>query len=571
MTATLADLRAEVEASIERDREGVDIADEAAFLAGSLRAFVHAAAPVVLPRPLVRTWHVDALSEHVQAAYEREIPRLVVTIQPGSMKSTILSVMGPAWRWTHKPEERFVTASYKDTLANRDARKSRELILSRWYQARWGGAFTLARDENLKQRYSNDRNGHRVATHVNGGTGDRGGVLSLDDPHNAQDARTQEKARLEAAVEWWANTWVSRMDDLVDDLGAMIVIGQRIDEADLIGHLLAGGDWTHLCLPTEYEVSHPLIVGGSYPAEVELPSGRSIAGDPRTEPGELLAPAVQTADMLAAKVRKEGITAHVWAGQYQQRPAPREGKLLKVADWRYYDPELSFYRRSSEFGPEQVAELTSRVGEFDYIGHFWDTSVKDTEHSDFASGGVWGCADAMRYCLRLYHERAALNATIEGMLELSAWALALWPHLAHFVVIENTANGPDAAKAIRRRVQGVVTSPATGTKWARASAAEPALVGHNCVLPGYPTEEGDGYDPRTPRDVQEFVVELAAFNNGTHDDQVDMWSSMVNWTRGREGGAEMSVPEGIAQPQRFLTPSPVTDPRATRVRPALRG
>ena len=151
------------------------------------------------------------------------------------------------------------------------------------------------------------------------------------------------------------------------------------------------------------------------------------------------------------------------------------------------------------------------------------------------------------------------------------WAHALWPDLGHFIVVENSANGPDAVKRLRRSVTGLTLSNAVGTKWTRASAAEPALVGHNCVLPGWANEAGDSYDETTPMDVQEFVEELAAFNSGSHDDQVDMWSSMVNWTEGRIGHAEMSVPEGQVQPERFLRPSPVVDPRATRVRPALRG
>lgn len=437
-----------------------------------------------------------------------------------------------------------------------------------WFQARWGDSFAFAGDENLKTRYSNDRMGHRVRTHVLGGTGERGTVLQLDDPHNAQEAHSD--TQLKAAKDWWGETWASRLDDSVGARGVKIVIGQRIHEDDLIGHLLGVGGWHHLCLPTEWEPAHPLILDGHYPAELELPSGKTIPGDPRTEPGELLMPTVQTPEMLAKKRKEDGVTAHVYAGQYQQRPAPREGKLLKRADWRYYDPELSFYRRAGEFGPDEAAELASAIGEFDYIGHFWDTSVKDTKKSDYASGGVWGVIDAMRYCLRLYHERAALNATIEGMLELNAWALSLWPHLGHFIVIENAATGPDAAKAIRKKVQGVTTSPAVGTKWARASAAEPALVGHNCVLPGYAALEGDTYDERTPLDVQEFVEELAAFDTGSHDDQVDMWSSMVNWTRMREGGAEMSVPEGQVEAPRFHESSPVVDPRALRVRPTMR-
>gem|GEM_PF-1271261 len=567
---TLAELRAEVYSSIDRDREGIDLDAEAARYSGSLREFIPAAWPhAAMPRKFVSTWHVDSIAEHYQAAMEREITRLLITIQPGGLKSSIFSVFGPAWWWTRKPAERILSSSYKDRLAERDTRYSRNLMQTRWFRSHWN-EWDFSGDENLKTRYSNTAGGHRIALHVGGGTGERGGVLQLDDPHNAQDARSQEKVKLEAAVEWWSNTWASRLDDLEGDPGVMLVIGQRIDETDLIGHLLEIGGWHHLCLPTEYEVSHPLIVGGSYPATVELPSGKVIKGDPRDEVGELLMPKVQTPSMLAAKRKSDGVTAHVYAGQYQQRPAPREGKLLKRADWLYYDPELSFYRRASEFGPKQVAELTSRFGEFDYIGHFWDTSVKDTEHSDYASGGVWGVVGSMRYLLRLYHERAALNATIEGMRELSVWAHSLWGDLGHFIVVENSANGPDAVKRLRKSVTGLTLSNAVGTKWTRASAAEPALVGHNCVLPGWPNEAGESYDETTPMDVQEFVEELAAFNSGSHDDQVDMWSSMVNWTEGRMGGAEMSVPEGQVQPERFLHPGPAIDPRATRVRPAIR-
>lgn len=562
---TLREFGAEVDSTLRRKEEGIELSEEAEQLAGSLYDFTVAAWDIIMPRPLSPTWHVRTLCEHIQAAYEREIPRLAVTIQPGALKSTILSVMAPAWRWTHKPEERLLTASWGLHLSQRDAVRSRTLIASRWYQARWHVA--LAKDENLKTRYSNDQAGHRVATYVGGGTGDRGAVLQLDDPHNAQEASSETKADLEAAVEWWSTTWRSRMDDLVDDPGVIIVIGQRIHQDDLIGHVLASGDWTHLCLPTLLERKHP-VLRGRYPKTVRLPSGKVIQGDPRTEEAELLQPTVQTREMLDDMVSEDGLTAHVFAGQFQQRPAPREGKLLKRADWRYYDPMLSFYRqRDGAFGPDEVAELASRAGAFTMIVHSWDTSVKDRKHSDFVGGGVWGCVGAQRFLLRLYHERAALNATIEAMTELSRWALALWPEIAHFVVIENSANGPEAAQTIRKGIQGVVLAQAKGSKWERAEAAEPALVGHNCFLPGYPNDQGDTYDPRTPQAVQEFVEELAAFDQGAHDDQVDQWSSMVNWTRKRSGTATISTPSGQTNPPRFLTPQ---GPQATRLRPGMR-
>lgn len=563
---TIAELRAEIDSSVERELEGETLAEEAAELEGSLRLFVRTAWPIVMPRPMLYTWHIDAICDHVQACYDRLLPRLAITIQPGALKSSIVSVFAPAWQWTRKPAERIVSASHTHALANRDARKSRELMTSLWFQARWGHLFDFTKDENLKQRYSNDRNGHRVTTHVGGGTGDRGAILSLDDPHNAQDATSTEMTKLQVAVEWMSGTWVSRMDDLVDDPGAMVVIGQRIHESDLIGHILNSGHWQHLSLPTRYMRKNPVLGGRGYPAKVRI-GGRVLQGDPRKVEGELLQPDVQTAEMLREKVEDDQLTAHVFASQYQQLPAPREGKLLKRGDWRYYNPELSFYS-SGRFGPEQARALASSVGTFDYLVHSWDTSVKDRAHSDYVSGGVWGAVAAQRFLLRLYHEQAGLNETVEAMISLYEWSLDLWPELAVFVVIEAQSNGKDAAAEIQSRVQGVVVAGAVGSKWVRAEAAEPALVGHNCFLPGYAKPDGSGYDERTPIDVQEFIEETAAFDRGANDDQVDMWSSMVNWSRNR-GRATMSVPHGQAQPQRFLRPQ-IADPAPTRLRPTMR-
>jgi phage terminase large subunit-like protein len=552
----------EVDAALARREQNESLADEAERLSLSFREFVYAAWPVLGFRSLVPTWHIDALTDHYQAAIERWITRLIITIPPGYLKSTVFSVLGPAWAWTRRPGEQFVSASHSDDLATRDTRRSRAVMQSPWYQARWGDVFSFSSDENLKTRYSNDEGGHRIRTHVGGGTGDRGSVLQLDDPHNAQEAHSE--VMMQSAKAWWGETWASRLDDAVGDLGVKMVIGQRISEDDLIGHLLANdedaGRWTHLCLPLRWSRKHPFC----YPPE-KVVAGRKLQGDPRTKEDELLAPAYQ--DEARVADRLSDMSARTIAAQFQQLPAPSEGLLLKRANWRYYDRELTFYAERTVFGEAQVRELASRIGHFQLICNSWDTSVKDREHSDYVSGQTWGCIGAHRYLLRLYWARAGLNATIEAMLELAYWGQALWPHCPHYTVIENSANGPDAARTIRSKIQGVTVADAKGSKEVRADAASPALDGFNCYLPGYALADGSSYDPaRTPTEVQNFVEELAVFNGGTHDDQVDAWSSMILWTRDRSGGAVMSVPQGQATPPRHRG----EEHESTRLRPAMR-
>ena len=535
--ASYAEAIAEVDAALGRQERGERLSDEADRLSHDFYSFVVAAWPLLIPRPFIPTWHMRTLCEHLQAAYEREIIRLLVTIPPGYAKSSILSVFGPAWLWTFAPETKMMTASHHNGLSGRDARRSRLLILSEWYQQRWPVPF--AKDEAGVTRYSNVMHGARVATYVGGGTGDRGSILQIDDPHNAQEIHSE--AMLKAARDWHAETWTSRCDDAVDQRGVKIVIGQRLAETDLIGHLLAGEDeyddntYYHLCLPAEYEPKHPFV----YPAEVTLKSGRTLQGDPRTTEGELLAPTYMDHAILRERTRE--MTAQTKAAQYQQRPAPTEGNLLKRGLWRYFPPERSYYAPRGRMDAEGLPD-------FRMIVTSWDTSIKDRAKSDFVSGQVWAVPRARpadRWLLRLFHERAALNATIEAMLVLSAWVEENWPSVAHYIVIENSANGPDAIAEIKGRVQGVTSWAAVGTKEMRAEAAQPFLEGRNCYVPGYGNEEGTNYDARTPADVQEFIEELAVFPHGTNDDAVDGWSQMCNWSR-KHGvkAASGSVPKG---------------------------
>ncbi len=511
----------EVQAARRRKRDGQRLEEEAEQLSGSLLGFLRAGWHVLEPRPFVSGFHIEAICEHLEAARHGEIDRLLINIPPRHMKSLAVSVFWQPWRWTFEPDLKFLSGSHISPLSQRDAVKSRDVIMSRWFQARWPHV-QLKGDVNRVSRYENTATGYRIATHVGGGTGDGGDILILDDPHEASEA--QSDAKRSAVIAWHGNTWASRFND--PTTGVEVVVMQRLHQDDLSGHLIAQGGWTHLCLPAQYDRKHPFV----WPDDPRSTDNPPVDGIDQGD-DSLLWPArfpQKALDTLA-----KDMTAFVAAGQLQQLPAPREGAMLKRADWRYYTPRLSFYSETSVFGPDEALELAQQM-KFDRIVGAWDTSVKDRETSDYVSGQVWACAGANRYLLRLFHERVGLNGTIEAMVELKQWADRMWPNLPGFVIIEAAATGPDAAKEIRSRVQGVLEPiKAKGPKEMRAEAAGVALEGHNCYLPGWMDPDGSTYDARTPTDVQEFVEELAVFNNGSHDDQVDGWSLMVNWSRGR--------------------------------------
>ena len=123
-----------VDRALERAIEIKRLQEEAEHLADCLVDFVRAAWPALKPEDeYMHNWHIDAVCEHLDAVSRGEITRLQVWVPPVSMKTMIVSVLWPAWEWTHSPKTRYICASYSEPLAGIISSWSRSLITSDWY------------------------------------------------------------------------------------------------------------------------------------------------------------------------------------------------------------------------------------------------------------------------------------------------------------------------------------------------------------------------------------------------------------------------------------------------------
>jgi phage terminase large subunit-like protein len=219
-----------------------------------------------------------------------------------------------------------------------------------------------------------------------------------------------------------------------------------------------------------------------------------------------------------------------------------EGEILRREHWQWFDPDGSYWALG-----ETNVSLLPRL---ERIVHSWDTALKGKTSSDYVAGQTWGLVGPDRFLLRLWHGHAGLEATVTAMGELRGWAGELWPDVPQWVLIENTANGPEAITKMRTSIDGVVAVRADGDKVRRAMTASPALETGHCYLPGRKdAREGSrGYSSDTPAEVQALVEECAMFRGDLkhlYDDQVDAWSQMVNWTRlPQKTRASMGRPQG---------------------------
>jgi predicted phage terminase large subunit-like protein len=491
-----------VRAALERRRAEELIAQEAEACQANFRLFVEKAWPAIEPvTEFVPGWHIDAICDHLQAASEGKIDRLLINIPPRHMKSIAVSVLWPAWIWTSAPHTRFLTASYGANLAERDAVRSRDLLRHRWYRERWP-ELELKSDVNRTNRYENTHTGYRLATSVGGeATGEGGDVIIIDDPHKLEEAASDTaRARV---LDWHDGTLASRFND--PKTGVEIVVMQRVHERDLCGHLLERGGYTHLCLPARYEPAHPFV----WPH------------DPRRNEGELLWPAHIPEPELARIERTMGSFRS--AGQLQQRPAAAEGELLKRTWWQFYPPEYLHHND------------TGALPRFTRIVSSWDTAFEDKNSSDYVVGQIWGLHRADRYLLWSYRQHANLNATTDAMRRAYAWAKERWPRAAHTILIEKSANGTEIINILKRELPGVLPVTVSTDKITRAIAASPALESGNVYVPGHAAADtAAGY--HAPDWVANLIEEAATFPHGRHDDQVDALSQAINWANKQATG-----------------------------------
>jgi predicted phage terminase large subunit-like protein len=465
----------------------------------SLYEFVKQSWHVVEPGiPFVESWHIEAICEHLEAVSAGEIHRLLINIPPRHSKSTIVSVMWPAWEWLTDPAQKFLCASYSGNLSTRDNLKTRRLLQSHWYQERWGHMFSFAGDQNAKQRFENDKTGYRIATSVGGtATGEGGSRLILDDPHGAQAA--QSEVMRESDLEWFDMVWSTRLNNPKTD--AMVTVMQRLHEQDISGHILNDiKGWEHICIPAEWDGKARRTKLGEY--------------DPRTIKNELICPARFGTDEITTLKQLLGV--YGTAGQLQQDPAPSEGGILKT----------NFF----ELWPHD-----SGLPSFEYILQSYDCAFTEKTTGDPTACTVWAVFthQGQRHAMLIdawdehlsypdLRARAVKDWTTEygGMTKDSPYSRARRPDR---ILVEAKASGQSLLQDLRlAKVPAVGYNPGNADKVSRAHQAAPTLELGLLWVPESKKNPGQPVSWATA-----FLKQLGKFPVAEHDDYVDTFTQAI--------------------------------------------
>ena len=452
-----------------------------------LEQFAHAAWPIVEPgRPLQWNWHHTAICEHLECLMVGKLGtrNLVINVPPGSMKSTLVSVMLPAWLWIRRPSWRGIFASGSGTVATRDSLKCRSILEHPWYRSTFGISWQLADDQNQKTLFRNTASGFRMAT-TSGAkiTGDRADGLFVDDPLDATDSYS-ETAR-NAVNGWWDHAFANRLSD--HEHGTRVIISQRLHMDDLPGHVLATepSAWTHLRLPMEFESAERCVTS--------LPWS-----DPRGEGGELLDPVRFSPETVASEKLRLGASGY--AGQHQQQPFNVAGEVFRVGCLRLWQPDAPL--------PTFVRTIISI-----------DSAFKTGEENDYSVAVVLGEHDKGVFLIDVIRARLAYPQLKEAMLQLAA----KWRPSA--VLIEDKASGQSLIQDLQQHTKlPVVPVKVDGDKLTRAHVILPTWeAGRVYALDGAPF-------------LPALLGELYAFPKATHDDQVDAMTQGIRFLTDWRGG-----------------------------------
>jgi predicted phage terminase large subunit-like protein len=300
----------------------------------SLAGFVRHGWRILEPRAkLIWGWHLDAMCEHLEACSNGQITRLLTNVPPGSSKSLIHSVLWPAWEWAMgRPDLRYLTCSFNDVPVKRDVRKCRDLILSPWFATlfpemvgRNGTTLKRAGETSYENWFKGTRDGVAFGSL----TSQRGDRLIIDDPHSTETAESETDR--DKTTRKFREGALDRLNDL--ETSIIDVIMQRLHEQDVSGVILSEElrelGFVHLMIPMRFEIERKCIVRlGEAPKAGKTDKRPIFWQDPRKVDGELMEP--KRFPAKAVNKQEVGKGDYAFAGQYQQRPAPREGGMFKV-------------------------------------------------------------------------------------------------------------------------------------------------------------------------------------------------------------------------------------------------
>jgi predicted phage terminase large subunit-like protein len=428
-------------------------------------------------------WHIPALAHALEGVRGGKTKRLMILMPPRHLKSLTVSVAFPAFLLGHEPNRKIIAVSYADGLSTKLHNDCRAVMNASWYRRAFP-ATKISREKNTENEFMTTRRGGRFATSVGGTLIGRGGSLMIiDDPMKPEAAASEVERR--RVNDWFNMTAISRLNNKIED--AIILVMQRLHIDDLAGVLLQKGGWEVLELQAIAEKEQDIPIG---PGQIF-----------HRDVGNVLHPDYEPMSVLLST--KASMGSMQFSAQYQQRPIPLEGNLIKRKWLKTFD-----------------AAPVQKPGDLLVIS--WDTAQKASELANHSVGTVWLARGDNCYLLDLVRGRYDFPGLKRAALALKT----RWPGAAN--LIEDKGSGTSLIQELRALAIPVIAITPEGDKVTRLFAV------------GQMFESGGVHFPKIADWLPTLLEELLAFPHYRSDDQVDSISQALAWIQMKRRGRNLN-------------------------------
>lgn len=424
----------------------------------------------IVPEPLLDNWHIDVLCDELQTAAERVFKRLpkehdvIINIPPGTSKSTIATIMFPAWCWVRDASLKFITGSYSSALSLEHSGISRELIKTDRFR-RYFPEVVLRADVDAKGMFKTEQGGSRFSTSVGGSvTGMHAHIIIIDDPLNPKQAESNSELEMLTANSWIERSLSTRKIDKAVTLTVLIM--QRLHLKDPTQSIIdKGKPVRHICLPGE-------LTEDVKPPEL---AKRYVDG--------LLDPVRMGRDVL--RELELDLGPYGYAGQILQTPIPKSG---------------------ATFNPERIEILPAAPPCANTV-RYWDKAGTQGGGAYTAGVRMGKMANGKYVILDVVRGQWSADvreATIKQCAKTDGRHCTVW------VEQEPGSGGKESAERTVANLPGFIAKAerVTGSKEVRAEPfAAQVNIGMVCIVQGPWNHE--------------FLQELRHFPVGRYKDQVD--------------------------------------------------
>ena len=464
-----------------------------AILRNDFKSFVIKVFQTVSNDTYLDNWHIDVVCNEIEQMIAGENTRLIVNLPPRNMKSIICSVALPAYLLGKNPHEQIVCVSYSDDLSSQLANQFKMVVESQWYKYLFPGTQLKTRGLDMLRT---SKGGYRFATSICGPlTGFGGNWIIIDDPLKAGDGYSDTVR--EKVNDWYTNTLYSRLNN--KNTGRILVVMQRLHEMDLTGYLLSKAHgFKQICIPIIAEVDEDWSFTNKFGWHHNIIRRK----------GELLHDARENFDAVTSM--RNMMSEFDFAGQYQQRPVPLEGGIVKRGWLKYYN---------------DLPKIWSVVIS-------WDTAAKAGSNNAYSACSVFGVCNGDKP--GKYNRKMVLLETHRMKLEtpalvkfIEAFPQEIWnkyrPYFTNDsvrveTIIEDASSGTPIIQFLHAKNIRVIGIKPEKDKETRLMGITHLLENGTVLLPN----QQDG-------EMRDFFDELFKFPKSVFKDMVDSFSQGVRY------------------------------------------